>query len=133
MTQAQISNSFNFTVYYLLEVNYQTQRLQYSQLYEYILNTFIYPMIVINISNNFFSFMPFCFGCVVFVHFVLTYICCCCCCCCCCLVTQSCLTLCDPMDCSLPGSSVHGDSPGQNTGVGCHFLLQEIPLIPTYI
>ena len=22
--------------------------------------------------------------------------------------TQSCLTLCDPMDCSLPGSSVHG-------------------------
>ena len=25
-----------------------------------------------------------------------------------CLVTQLCLTLCDPMDCSLPGSSVHG-------------------------
>ena len=25
-----------------------------------------------------------------------------------CLVTKSCLTLCDPMDCSLPGSSVHG-------------------------
>ena len=24
------------------------------------------------------------------------------------LVTQSCLTLCDSMDCSLPGSSVHG-------------------------
>ena len=24
------------------------------------------------------------------------------------LVTQSCPTLCDPMDCSLPGSSVHG-------------------------
>ena len=24
------------------------------------------------------------------------------------LVTQSCLTLCNPMDCSLPGSSVHG-------------------------
>ena len=23
-------------------------------------------------------------------------------------VTQSCPTLCDPMDCSLPGSSVHG-------------------------
>ena len=33
------------------------------------------------------------------------------------LVTQSCQTLCDPMDCSLPGSSVHGDSPGKNTGV----------------
>ena len=28
--------------------------------------------------------------------------------CCYCLVAQSCLTLCDPMDCSLPGSSVHG-------------------------
>ena len=25
----------------------------------------------------------------------------------CCLVTQSCPTLCNPMDCSLPGSSVH--------------------------
>jgi len=40
-------------------------------------------------------------------------------------VAQSCLTLCDPTDCSLPGSSAHGDSPGKNTGVGCHFLLQE--------
>ena len=39
---------------------------------------------------------------------------------------QSCLTLCDPMDCSLPGFSVHGDSPGKNTGVGCHFLLQGV-------
>ena len=85
-------------------------------------------------------------------------------------VTQSCPTLHDPMDCSLPGSSVHGifqarvlewdaiafsalpqllllsasvvsnsvrpqrqqptrlprpwDSPGKNTGVACHFLLQ---------
>ena len=38
----------------------------------------------------------------------------------------SCLTLCDPVDCSLPCSSVHGDSPGENTGVGCHFLLQGI-------
>ena len=27
------------------------------------------------------------------------------------------------MDCSPPGSSVHGDSPGKNTGVDCHFLL----------
>ena len=43
-----------------------------------------------------------------------------------CLVTQSCLTRCDPMDCSLPGSSVHGDSPGKNTGVDCHALLQGI-------
>ena len=42
------------------------------------------------------------------------------------LVAQSCLTLCDPMNCSLPGSSVHGDSSGKNTGVGCHTLLQGI-------
>ena len=40
--------------------------------------------------------------------------------------SQSCLTFCNPMDCSLPGSSVHGDSPGKNTGVGCRFLLQGI-------
>ena len=43
-----------------------------------------------------------------------------------CLVTQSCPTLCNPMDCGLPGSSVHGDSPGKNTGWGCHAFLQGI-------
>ena len=43
-----------------------------------------------------------------------------------CLVIQSCLTLCDPMDCSLPGSSVHGDSSGKNSGVGCRALLWGI-------
>ena len=42
------------------------------------------------------------------------------------LVAQSCPTLCDPMDCSPPGSSVHEDSEGKNTGVGCHVLLQGI-------
>ena len=41
-----------------------------------------------------------------------------------CLVAQSCLTLCNRIDCSLPGFSVHGDSPGKNTEVGCHALLQ---------
>ena len=30
------------------------------------------------------------------------------------------------MDCSPPGSSVHGIFPGKNTGVDCHFLLQGI-------
>ena len=39
---------------------------------------------------------------------------------------QSCLTLCAPMDCSPPGSSVHGDSPGNSTGVGGHAFLQGI-------
>ena len=43
-----------------------------------------------------------------------------------CLVAQSCLTLCDPMDYSLPASSVHWDSPRKNTGVGCRALFQEI-------
>ena len=43
-----------------------------------------------------------------------------------CLVAQSCATLCNPTDCSPPGSSVHGDSPGKNTGVVCHALLQGI-------
>ena len=43
-----------------------------------------------------------------------------------CLVVQSCLTLCDLMDCSLPGSSIHGDTPRKTTGVGCHALLQGI-------
>ena len=37
-----------------------------------------------------------------------------------CLGAQSCPTLCDPMDCSFPGSPVLGDSPGKDTGVGCH-------------
>ena len=36
--------------------------------------------------------------------------------------------LCDPMDYSLPGSSPW-DSPGKNTGVGCHSFLQGI--LPT--
>ena len=39
---------------------------------------------------------------------------------------QSCLTPCDAMDCSLPGSPVYGDSPGKKTGMGCHFLLQGV-------
>ena len=38
----------------------------------------------------------------------------------------SCVWLCDSMDCSPPGSSVHGIFPGKNTGVGCHFLLQGV-------
>ena len=33
---------------------------------------------------------------------------------------------CNPMECSPPGSSVNGDSPGKNTGIGCHFLLQRL-------
>ena len=43
-----------------------------------------------------------------------------------CLVAQSYPTLWNLMDCSPPGCSVHWDSPGKNTGVGCHALLQGI-------
>ena len=55
------------------------------------------------------------------------------------LVTQLCPTLSDPMDRSLPGSSPW-NSPGKNTGVACHALLQGIfltqgsnPGIPHYL
>ena len=42
------------------------------------------------------------------------------------LANQSYLTFWDPMDYSLPDSSVHRDSLGKNTGVGCHALLQRL-------
>ena len=45
------------------------------------------------------------------------------------LIAQSYPTLCDPMDCSLPGFSVHRISSGKNTGVGSHSLLHGIFLI----
>ena len=41
-------------------------------------------------------------------------------------VGQSCPTLCDPVDCSLPGFSIHGILRARITGVGYHFLLQGI-------
>ena len=43
-----------------------------------------------------------------------------------CLVAQWYPTLCNSMDCSPSGSSVHGDSLVKNTRVGCHALLQGI-------
>ena len=39
--------------------------------------------------------------------------------------------LCEPMDCSLPGSSIHRIFPGKNAGVGYHFLLQGEGIFPT--
>ena len=42
------------------------------------------------------------------------------------LVAQSCPNLHIPMHCDPEGSSVHGDSPGKNTGMGCHAILQGI-------
>ena len=40
-------------------------------------------------------------------------------------VAQSYLTLLDPMDCSPPGSSIHGIFPDKSTGVGCHCRLRS--------
>ena len=42
-------------------------------------------------------------------------------CCCCCSVTKTCLTLCDPMDCSSAGLLCPWDFPGKSAGVGCRF------------
>ena len=39
---------------------------------------------------------------------------------------QSCPTLCDPIDGSPPRLPRPWESPGKNTGMGCHFLLQCI-------
>ena len=41
-------------------------------------------------------------------------------------VAQLCPTLCDPMDCSLQGPSVHGVFQARVLELGCHFLLQGI-------
>ena len=60
--------------------------------------------------------------CIQYMFLVNTYINMCVCAC----YTASVVSLCDPMDCSPPGSSVHGDSPSKNTGVGCHAQLQGI-------
>ena len=60
----------------------------------------------------------------------LAHICMCVCVCVCvcmlCLAAKSCLTLCDPIDCSPLGSFVHGILQAENTGVGYHALLQGI-------
>ena len=45
-------------------------------------------------------------------------------------VTQTCPSLCNPMDCMLATRILHSwDFPGKSTGAGCHFLLQGI--LPT--
>ena len=41
-------------------------------------------------------------------------------------VSQTCPTLCDPMDCSLPSSSIHGIFQAKVLEWRCHFLLQAI-------
>ena len=47
-----------------------------------------------------------------------------------CSVIELCRTLCDPMDCSPSGSSVHRHSPGKNSGVGSHALPVQV-IFPT--
>ena len=48
-------------------------------------------------------------------------------------VAQSRPTPSDPMDCSLPGSSIHGIFLGKSTGVACHCLLQIYPLVALFL
>ena len=45
-----------------------------------------------------------------------------------CGCAQLCAAFCNPMNCSTPGSSVHGIFLSKNTGMGCYFLLQGISL-----
>ena len=52
-------------------------------------------------------------------------VCVCVCVCVCVLVAQSCLTLCDPMDCSPSSSSAHGIIQARILEPVCHFLLQH--------
>ena len=47
-------------------------------------------------------------------------------------VAQSCPTLCDPMDCSLPGSSVYGIFQARVLELGCHCLLHFQALGESY-
>ena len=44
----------------------------------------------------------------------------------CAVLSRSVVSLCDPIDCSPPGSPAHEDSPGKNTVVGYHSLCQGI-------
>ena len=44
-------------------------------------------------------------------------------------VAQSCPTLSDPMDCSLPGSSIHGIFQARVLEWGCHCLLRIVNLV----
>ena len=48
---------------------------------------------------------------------------------CCCYVASTVSDFGNPVDCSPPGSSVHGILQNENIGVGCHALLQGIFLI----
>ena len=58
---------------------------------------------------------------------IWVFVCVCVCVCVCVKVTQSCLTFCNPMDCSPPGSSLHTCSLVKNTGVGYHTPPGDLP------
>ena len=95
-----------------VSVGVQTQPQNPSQLATFISQLEL-ALEAILCHSNFISFLSI-FASLLFLQFTFSV----------CLVTQSCPTLCDPMDCSPPGSSVHGDSSGKDIGVGCHALLQ---------
>ena len=95
-----------------VSVGVQTQPQNPSQLATFISQLEL-ALEAILCHSNFISFLSI-FASLLFLQFTFSV----------CLVAQSCPTLCDPMDCSPPGSSVHGDSSGKDIGVGCHALLQ---------
>ena len=95
-----------------VSVGVQTQPQNPSQLATFISQLEL-ALEAILCHSNFISFLSI-FASLLFLQFTFSV----------CLVAQSCPTLCDPMYCSLPGSSVHGDSSGKDIGVGCHALLQ---------
>ena len=84
----------------------------HTYLYPEFLKLSIVKKVILNIALNFNCCKKFL--CVIIFHSNSTHshVCV-------CLGAQLCPTLCDPMDCSPPGSSVHGDSPSTNSGVGC--------------
>ena len=100
-------------LYYLASAAYFTADSHQPQLHTQ--TSFFQVLLLLDLSHSFFSFsaihhLPF-----LYLHVCM-----------CAELLQLCPTLCDPMDCSPPGSSIHGDSTGQNIRVGCHALLHGI-------
>ena len=116
--------NFSKAVYYLLKWSSDFLLLfhYYSELYlkifyvEPFLNSQFNPYLIFQYHARFY-FPNFSLICLHLSHKLCAVL---------CLVAQSCLTLCDPTNCNPPGSSVHADSPGKNTEVGCHGLCQGI-------
>ena len=94
--QLEILDILGFNFYMYMHIHTHRYLCLYTYIYYIFIDTYIYVYIYIYIYT------------------------------CVCVCSQSCLTLCDPIDCSQLGFSVHGILQAWNTGTGCHFLLQGI-------